>query len=401
MLLVASAAVMTLFAAGLCAVHVMAPSQAVAELPAVPEREVVVSQKEALGCPACTPDEAPKLDVVIPFFERDLCKLKYTVRSLGVHDPDGVLGDIFLLWVSEQPSSKYSTELKEVTDAVSGDRQVHLVDFQPIVKSTKVNGWFAQQILKLKIASAIVSDFYMVLDAKNTFIKDIKADALFTPCHQAKIFAEYAWDTLPEPHATWYQAAQNLLDIHGAEDHPMWPASITPFIFHKQTTLDLLRDVHEEPKLNVLCSHGEEFCRKLGVRSLNASDQNHPTEFTLYTSYAYGKTNLECAHKVISTDPDSPDLISRSLWRGMEETREDTMQQNLEILENITAGRLNPIAFGSQPSALDFMTNGTKAEAVKYVTQIYSDAGLYDASSTSANELITCAIGVYNLKIGV
>jgi hypothetical protein len=85
----------------------------------------------------------------------------------------------------------------------------------------------------------------------------------------------------------------------------------------------------------------------------------------------------------------------------MEETREDTMQQNLEILENITAGRLNPIAFGSQPSALDFMTIGTKAEAVKYVTQIYSDAGLYDASSTSANELITCAIGVYNLKIGV
>jgi hypothetical protein len=355
-----------------------------------------------MGCPACAPDQAPKLDVVIPFFERDLCKLKYTVQSLGIHDPDRVFGDIFLLWVSDQPSSKFAHDLETLVDSISSDRKVHLVDFQPLVKTTKVNGWFAQQILKLKIASIIVSDFYMVLDAKNTLIKDITANTLFTPCRQAKMFAEYVYEEIPEPHATWFKAAQDLLDVHGAElQHPHWPASITPFIMHKQTALDLLAYVKEEPEINTLCSHDEGFCRKLGVRSTNSSDQNHPTEFTLYTTFAYGKTNLQCAHSVVYRDSDSPDLLSRSLWRGMEDTREKTMQDNMDVLANITAGTMTPIMFGSQPSALDFMDNGTRDEAEDYLTQIYSDAGLFDASSTTVDELIQCAIGTYNLQIGV
>merc|ERR1712061_516025 len=103
-------------------------------------------------------------------------------------------------------------------------------------------------------------------------------------------------------------------------------------------------------------------------------------------------------HDVVYHDPTtSMHPMSLSLWRGMESTRNETMKSNLDVLLNITEGQTQPLMFGSQPSALEFMDNETMEQAVDLLVQIYTDAQLYDPEEETPDELVACAIGSYDL----
>merc|ERR1719210_2023006 len=76
-------------------------------------------------CPACAPKDPVVPDVVIPFFERDMCKLKYTANSLAKNDPDHKLGNVYLMWVSGQPAGNYMNQINEIQDIIKPSRGVH------------------------------------------------------------------------------------------------------------------------------------------------------------------------------------------------------------------------------------------------------------------------------------
>merc|ERR550532_1131569 len=97
-----------------------------------------------IPCPDGTPEMLDVPDVVIPFFERDVCKAKYLAKSLAVHDPDQRLGTVFLLWVSEKSHEGYVDDLTEVNRSLSGNHKVRFIDFSSEINGQKVSGWFAQ-----------------------------------------------------------------------------------------------------------------------------------------------------------------------------------------------------------------------------------------------------------------
>jgi hypothetical protein len=404
-------------------------------------------------CPACAPKSVGRLDLVIPFFERDLCKLKYTAKSISVNDPNHFFGDVYLVWVSLLSSEEYEDDLKEAVASLQTTHVVHMIDFSTqITTSAHLTGWFGQQLVKLKIASVVKSEYYVVMDAKNTLIKPFHSDMFFDKCNRAKIQAQFRYDKIPKPHIDWYRMSADALGV-GKPDEGYWPASITPVLFHRQTVLSMLDHIGENSSINALCNGP--LCRMLGTRTMSG---HGATEFTLYTLYAYKRAELQCIHHIqkllhftvgygddwqgnlyyqlgqagfspsltenisigdsdgfpVMWHPGSPhgvpmqsqfplkldDLTQRwaaSLWRGVKGNREQLSAINIETLEDINSGfRQFPIMFGAQPASLSGMDEDRQEQAIDQIVKLYQAANLYDADTENSTELINCVVGWKN-----
>jgi len=402
-----------------------------------------------IKCPACAPKTATHPDVVIPFFERDLCKLKYTAKSLSVNDPDHNLGKVYLMWVTKTPISQYQAQIDEIQNLIRSTHKVQLNDFSGPLQQAGISGWHAQQLVKLKIASVVSSEYYVVLDAKNTLIRKIEPDMLFTRCHQGKIQGEFPASNIPVPHSDWYRRSARALQV-GPPSDGYWPASITPVVMHRQTVLDMLASLGESKELKPLCSGP--LCDHIGAHSASG---HGATEFTLYTLYAYEKAKLKCIHSVevmnhfklpysknwqsalseklgklgygtderksqitvsnkdgwpLSWNPSKregaptsdkfplnfEDLTpkwSSSLWRGEASNAKLLEAVNLETLRDLDEGmRQFPIIFGAQPASLNTMVPDVKHRAIERLKSIYKKAYLYDASE----DLAGCVVGWAN-----
>jgi len=314
------------------------------------------------SCAACTPKRPMVPDVIIPTWERDLCKLKYTVRSVAMHDPRHHLGDIRILWVSNKKINDYQDRLNEIKKSVGANKTVYIHDFEWQVNHFPKSGWFAQQILKLKIAAIIKSDFYLVLDSKNTVIRDIEADTMFTKCNQAKVFGQYEFDELPGLHADWFKTSAKFLGVP-PPTRGYWPASVTPVLMCRQSVLAMLAQLGESSSPYNLCSGP--LCDMLDKGA---------TEFTLYLDYAHSRSDWDCTHSVVRMDYSHD--VSLSLWRGA--------PNNAEKCRNVAAGTQVPVMFGVQAGALDDMPPAQRKDAVRDLEKIY--AALHDPSE----DLVQC-----------
>jgi len=405
-----------------------------------------------IKCPACAPKVATHPDVIIPFFERDLCKLKYTAKSLSVNDPDHILGKIHLMWISMKPSSMYQADLDEIKADITKTHEYSFRDFNPQLMTSTISGWHAQQVLKLKMASEVGTDYYIVMDSKNTMIRPLKLDMFFTPCNQAIIQAEFPWYKIPVPHSDWYGRSAAALGV-AKPSSGMWPASITPIIMHKQTVLNMLAKLGEGHNTGKFCDGS--LCQKIGAMS----DSGHgATEFTLYTLMAYenptGKTPMKCIHSVeemqhfkityspkwqdelnkklaqsdfptdkkqvtVSDDRGYPldwdpsitswtppqssfplkfeDLTKKwaaSLWRGTAVDKDKLVVVNQHTLRDTVNGvRQFPLMFGAQPAAMKAMPPEVHTECLNNLLKIYEKANLYygDAAGLEA-----CVVGYKN-----
>jgi len=409
--------------------------------------------KTPVQCPTCSPKSAPKPDIVILFFERDLCKMKYTARSIGVNDPDHNLGEVYLMWVSSHSASEYQGEIDEITSAIEEYKTVHFVDWSQRMAEAQphpIGGWHAQQMVKLKIAHKIKSEFYIVLDSKNTLIRPVTPDMFFTDCGQGIIQAEFPYDKIPVPHSDWYARSAEVLGVD-PPDSGFWPASITPIVMHKATVIEMLKQIGEDPSPKALCNGP--LCDRIGAFSDSGVGA---TEFTLYTLWAYAKRKNDtfgCIHsieklqhfrlnhtedwrermhhqisglgfpedltQITTSDSDgwpldwTPDQMdseptadkfplmfedltrkwASSLWRGEKSNKDLLVQVNLHTLDDVVSGvRQFPLMFGAQPASLKPMSKQERVMATDQLVEMYKKANLYDPD----DDLVDCTIGWKN-----
>lgn len=323
-------------------------------------------------CPACTTSKPIIPAVVIPFYERDLCKFRYFAKSISVHDPNHFLADVYLMWVSTQSPSQYQDQLDGIRGLINKTHPVHFYDFSPQVQSGGVSGWYAQQVLKLKIASVVLSDYYLVLDSKNALIRDVEKDTLVTSCNQAITFAEYTMQSIPDPHNRWYATTAMLLGLT-IPTQGYWPASISPMTFHRATVLRLLRFIGEEASPYSLCAG--RLCDWL---------KQGATEFILYQLYSRLKADAQCIHAVKHMD--RKNAISISLWRGL--------STNFEACKNVASGHNRPLFFGAQAGAMDKLWGTQREQATTNFVKIFEDAKLHDTGiGETTGEFIGCIVG--------
>jgi hypothetical protein len=211
-------------------------------------------------------------------------------------------------------------------------------------------GWIAQQVLKLKIASQISSDYYTVLDAKNILTKDIKKDTLVTPCNQAVDRALFtAWD-MPSPHKEWYYRTAGHLGIPWPAQG-LWPDSVTPFTFHTKTVLNMLAAIGEDPNVWGLCRGP--LCGWFHEQSA--------TEFILYELYANYRTNVQC-HRAKEQVP-----LVCSTWRG---------QDARGCVDAATANNDQFFFFGVQAGGFDGLWGEQRNDVGRRVFQLMNFSGL-------------------------
>jgi len=342
-------------------------------------------------CPACPP-ATMKPVIVIPTFEGDLCKATILMKSITKRDPNHFLGDVHVMWVSLEPSWKYQAQIEEMRKAIvdTGGRQFHLSDFSDFVRQKSqlclvwdptgdhciehLTGWFAQQALKLKIATVVPSEYYLLLDSKNAFFSDIHEDSFFSKCNQATVRGKFRFQDLPHPHKEWYHASARALGVQASTDIH-WPTSITPAVFHKQTVLELLSRIGEDPSPYGICDGP--LCKWLAEGK---------TEFTLYNLFAFSKSDRECIHSFVSPLSEEEEAHV-ALWRGYPYI-------NLKRCEEVAKGSTKALTFGLQAGCLR-RHNMTSAEGklgdeeeeklwnttADCLLRVYKDVGLAGGSA--------------------
>jgi hypothetical protein len=356
----------------------------------------------------------PTLDIVVPFYQRDLCKLKVSLRSWLWRDPDHIFGDVYLLWTSaDGKMADYSESIEDLRHLgrkyLNGT--LHIIDFTQQIRTAHIAGWYAQQLVKLKVASIIKSDFYVVMDSKNTLINDVKSETFFSECGQAIIYADFTyagWHNLCMPHQAWYRNAAKLFNVTPDKDS-RWPGSTSPLTMHTKTVLDMLAHLNEGASLDRLCDGP--LC---GLMQ-QPTDQERVTEFTVYLMYAMMKTNVTCSHlPVVKHVFDNARTLNGTailgatgggvlnLWRGQGGAggvgHVGNGYARLQAVQSIYAGHWYCQTFGFQHGALDdILPIRRRTEVALHTAELYRRAGLYNF--TSLDEFSRCLAGT-DLDLG-
>jgi hypothetical protein len=319
---------------------------------------------ECSTCPECSPTTRTKPTVVVPFYHRDLCKMRILASSISKHDPMGYLGDVALLWLDKDTPGTHQEDVDDIIGSIQSTHSVTLHDFSWVF-GTDMKGWEIQQVMKLKAAMLVNSDFFVVLDAKNAFIRDVKFDTFISECNTGLIYAQFTVEEQGGEKKEWFEKSAKALGLGVPEGKV--GGSITPVIFHTQTVKDLLEhELGEELTVEKFCTSGK-LCDAI---------RDGATEFTLYYTFVKDKTAESCIHNSIDSHP------ALSLWNGV------------DVDSRLNAARAaaeddNIIMFGMQPGACDNL--GDKTDDIwGAVEKVYSQAGLHDASSNSRESLIVC-----------
>jgi hypothetical protein len=144
-------------------------------------------------------------------------------------------------------------------------------------------------------------------------------------------------------------------------DWGVWPASITPMLLHRQTTLDMLSMIGESPGIDSICAGG--LCGMLS---------GHATEFTLYLVYAARIASFDCIH-AIEERPWGEEL-SATIWRGPHDLTSEQVR-NLAERSGING---NLLFFGAQAGALDGWQGTERFNILSDLSTVYKNASLYD-----------------------
>jgi hypothetical protein len=126
-------------------------------------------------CPKCAMSEPTAPALVILFYERDICKMRLLASSLTKHDPNQLIGTVHLIWLSKRSPNEFMGDIDYIRNAASVSHTVRFHDMSWMFGSG-MTGWLVQQIVKLKASGLVEEDYYVVFDAKNAFIRDMRPD---------------------------------------------------------------------------------------------------------------------------------------------------------------------------------------------------------------------------------
>lgn len=343
-------------------------------------------------CPRCRSLARSKPALVLATFERDMCKALLLVKSITKHDRNRVLGDFNLLWVSKESPRTSKAEIQQMRREVEKTRHFKILDFSRELQDpsseclvwkageciTWMRGWHAQMALKLKIATILDSEYYVLLDSKNTFFSDVDEHTFFTPCNEAKSWVEHQFGDIPEPHKSWYRKSASFLQWTELES--TWlPASITPALMKRQLVLDMLEFIGEGTSPYKVCDGP--LCKMFGMEA---------TEFTLYNIFAL-KRDTKCK-EILHTPDEAQRPWSVALWRV-------SPFVNLEKCEALARSSVLPLTFGVQSHSLEIIDTlaVTKQERNELwdrmkacLAKLYGRNGFHNASTASPSTLLTC-----------
>jgi hypothetical protein len=322
-------------------------------------------------CDWCTPEKTVAPALVIPFYERDICKMRMTAASITVHDSRQHIGDVHLLWLSKHPPSEYAEDIDHIMSAVNVSHKAEFHDMSFMFGQSDMAGWFVQQVMKLKAASLVKSPYYVVLDAKNTFIKDVEANTFISTCNTGMVYADSSFEDMGQEKMDWYHKSADALGVSVPHDEGRkWSASVTPVVMHTKTVKDMLGHLSEDPTPWKLCKGP--LCDYI---------HNGATEFALYYTYVAALSDERCIHYTVPASP------AVALWRGV------SGDSNEGSCNAVAGHQRGVVMFGAQAGSANEMAEDQKQRLAECLSKVYTEAALHDPAHNSDSSLMDCVIG--------
>jgi len=243
------------------------------------------------------------LDIVTIIFddEMDLNLLRLQALSFQLVNPD-IIGNIFIVY----NDSKFTDFKQNIIPVLQNDYPIEFRSKLQFIWSkdlgidTNRPGWFTQQQAKLLVSCYVRSECYVVLDAKNHFIRKIEKEAFFSNDAKCKPLL-YLSDSGP-----MISHFLNSLDYFRTKnsfpDIKNMPTTVTPYIFITIHVREMLKLIARKEMINIKSLlYKVFFVRGFNYKNwtsdclyylLTKHQDESCTEFYLYAAYLALKNKL-------------------------------------------------------------------------------------------------------------
>lgn len=145
--------------------------------------------------------------------------------------------------------------------------------------SNNKSSWYNQQILKILISKIVESDYYLIMDGKNHFIRDVNFSDYFDETGKPFIFISYPGNMINYYYNCLEYYESNCPFDYKNKETQLKLVTTTPFLLKKKDVLEMINYVEEKENLGFY----DFFCK----------NQKKVTEFYLYSTYLICKNKLE------------------------------------------------------------------------------------------------------------
>lgn len=207
-----------------------------------------------------------KIDLFTVVCDRDLGLLQLQANSIKNYVAPAFLNEIFIIY-NEIIEKRRMHEIDGIIKNFFAEVQprIHILFINDIFSQPEIfGGWMRQQSLKLFAAKLSNTEFYMLLDAKNHFIKSVHADFFFRNGRARSFLMSHENMYRTEYDATFqYFSSSDYFEKN--KTMPVW----TPYLVKRSIAADMIK-YHFNDDIDFLCSE---------------MLQNHLTEFLAYAAY--------------------------------------------------------------------------------------------------------------------
>jgi Family of unknown function (DUF6492) len=205
------------------------------------------------------------LTLVSVVFEAELPLLQLQARSVAANVPPELVDEIIVIdnCARGMPPDAVARLRENYGPLRDRMRVLRPKDIGPVPGAV---GWRSQQVLKLCVAKLISSERYLVLDAKNHFVRTLRSDFVEAPDGRARVNV-YGYQThrlRPD-----LEHVLSYLGLDSSGQVECFTATVTPFVLDTGIVRAMIADIEQKAGRNF----GQEFI----ARDL--------TEFFLYSGW--------------------------------------------------------------------------------------------------------------------
>ena len=206
-----------------------------------------------------------RYSLVTVVYEPEFDLLALQARSIQCFCPENMIDSIIVIDNSFRPLPR-DKKLRLIAEYGSFAKFVRILRAEEIAGIPETKGWTAQQILKLMVAAHVQTERYVVLDAKNHFVRSLTPEFLEAPDGRARINV-YSYENHPlRGHLV---SVLSYLGIYSDDYLRRFTTCATPFVMYTDIVRRLVHDIGEKDH----------------ARFETVFVRNQLTEFFLYTGY--------------------------------------------------------------------------------------------------------------------
>lgn len=209
-----------------------------------------------------------RFDIAIVFYEEEILLLRLLVASIEKFVDPNIINNIYVINNSANMSTGfliYNQIVAPLVNVYEGRVQLISKEVLGLGRDPDISSYTMQQALKLHISSLISSDEYLLLDAKNHFIRPVKIEDFFDD--SGKIYTE---ETKQSGYLlTCLQQSLKFLNTTTPDEMHSLP-TVTPYMMKTQIVRSMLGDFRKMFNKNA---------------AQVISENNKRTEFFMYYAY--------------------------------------------------------------------------------------------------------------------